>query len=263
METNNGVLRLIVVAGITLCTGGVAGAIDAWDKGIPDDDTAATATELVHGSDDVHDLQARKGVADEDWFRLSQQPFASYEIVVDGATAPVLPVVLERVTADGTVLQSSAAVGSGTGGTRSLRWENATANTVESELIRVRGDGCAGRCRNTATYRLRAYETTYAVPRFNNTGTQVTVLVVQNPQSHPVEGNVWFWNASGTQVGSLALAVASKAQLVLQTQTVVPDTSGSITISHDGRYGDLYGKSIALEPATGFSFDTMMVPRPR
>jgi len=37
---------------------------------------------------------------------------------------------------------------------------------------------------------------------------------------------------------------------------------GSITITTDGRYGQLTGKAIALEPATGFSFDSPMVPLP-
>ena len=42
---------------------------------------------------------------------------------------------------------------------------------------------------------------------------------------------------------------------------VVPGASGAITIANDGRYGDLTGKTVALEPATGFSFDSPMVPR--
>ena len=37
--------------------------------------------------------------------------------------------------------------------------------------------------------------------------------------------------------------------------------AGSITITHDGRYGDLGGKAIAVEPATGFSFDSPMTSR--
>jgi hypothetical protein len=34
---------------------------------------------------------------------------------------------------------------------------------------------------------------------------------------------------------------------------------GSITIAHDGPYGGLNVKSVALEPSTGFSFDTQGV----
>jgi hypothetical protein len=39
--------------------------------------------------------------------------------------------------------------------------------------------------------------------------------------------------------------------------------SGSITVTHDGGYGELAGKTVALEPSTGFSFDTPMLPRSR
>jgi hypothetical protein len=37
--------------------------------------------------------------------------------------------------------------------------------------------------------------------------------------------------------------------------------SGSITIAHDGPYGSLNIKAVALEPSTGFSFDTPGVYR--
>ena len=38
--------------------------------------------------------------------------------------------------------------------------------------------------------------------------------------------------------------------------------SGHIVVSHDGPHGGLNIKAIALEPATGFSFDTPGVTRP-
>jgi hypothetical protein len=51
--------------------------------------------------------------------------------------------------------------------------------------------------------------------------------------------------------------------LVLNTANSVNGVSGSMTVVHDGRYGDLSGKSVALEIATGFSFDSPMLPRAR
>ena len=36
-----------------------------------------------------------------------------------------------------------------------------------------------------------------------------------------------------------------------------------MTISHDGPYGALAGKTVALEPSTGFSFDAILESRPR
>jgi hypothetical protein len=35
-----------------------------------------------------------------------------------------------------------------------------------------------------------------------------------------------------------------------------------MTLSHDGPYGSLAGKAVAVEPATGFTFDTALAPRP-
>jgi len=43
----------------------------------------------------------------------------------------------------------------------------------------------------------------------------------------------------------------------------VASHGGTMTVSHDGRYGGLTGKTVALEPSTGFSFDSPMVPVPR
>ena len=36
-----------------------------------------------------------------------------------------------------------------------------------------------------------------------------------------------------------------------------------MTVTHDGGYGVLVGKAVSLEPGTGFTFDTLMLPRAR
>ena len=51
--------------------------------------------------------------------------------------------------------------------------------------------------------------------------------------------------------------------LVLNTATLAGGLSGSATVMHDGPYGGLVGKAVALEPATGFSFDSPLASRPR
>ena len=45
--------------------------------------------------------------------------------------------------------------------------------------------------------------------------------------------------------------------------TLVPGSAGTITVTHDGGYGVLAGKAVAIEPATGVSFDTPLTVRPR
>jgi hypothetical protein len=59
--------------------------------------------------------------------------------------------------------------------------------------------------------------------------------------------------------------LSPRSTLVLNTQTVpgAAGLAGTLTVANDGRYGDLTGKTVALEPSTGFSFDSPMVPRPR
>jgi uncharacterized repeat protein (TIGR01451 family) len=224
--------------------------------------------ELAHGTDAIYDLAAMPGpVVDEDVFRISQKPHSSYEIVIDATSGDIgngAGPILERIGADGaTVLQASSAVGAGP--CRSLRWRNTTAAAVQGETIRVRSAGCGTDCGPDDVYRIRAYETTYSVARFNNAGSQVTVLVLQNPTNYTISGDVYFQDTSGTLVAFEPFSLSPKQTLVLNT-AVVPGASGvggAVTIAHDGRYGDLAGKTVALEPATGFSFDSALEVRPK
>jgi len=131
--------------------------------------------------------------------------------------------------------------------------------------VRVRSLSCTTGCGADDTYRIRAYETTYAIPRFNNSATQGTVVVLQNRSSRAVAGHLNFWDASGALLLAQPFSLAPRGTLA-QNATILPallGRSGSITVSSDGGYGDLTGKAVALEPATGFSFDSPLVPRPR
>jgi uncharacterized repeat protein (TIGR01451 family) len=224
--------------------------------------------ELAHGTDAVHDLAAQPGpLADLDVFLIGQKPYSSYEVVVDATSGDIgtgAGPLVRRIGPDGTtVLQDSAAIG--TGSSRSLRWRNTTALDVDDQTIRVRSAGCGTDCGPDDVYRIRAYETTYSVPRFNNAGSQLTVLVLQNPASYPIAGDVYFRDTAGTMVAAQAFSLAAKQTLVLNTAAVpgAGGVGGAITIAHDGRYGDLSGKTVALEPATGFSFDSALEPRPK
>ncbi len=234
--------------------------------------TAATAIgrrdgELTHGTASLRDLGPTSGGDGEDTFRLVQAPFASYEVVVDGASGDIGtgdgPLV-QRVGADGTtVLQDSVPAGSGP--SRSLRWMNATSSPVESETVRVRSAGCSSDCGADDVYRIRAYETTLRVPRFNNAGTQVTVLVLQNPGGSPISGEAHFRLASGAIAAVHAFTLGPRETLVLNSSGLpgAAGVAGTIAVVHDGPYGGLTGKSVALEPATGFSFDSPAEVRPR
>jgi len=79
--------------------------------------------------------------------------------------------------------------------------------------------------------------------------------------SYTINGNVYFWDTTGALITSSPFSLTAKKLLVLNTATVAAGVSGAVTIAHDGRYGDLSGKTVALEPSTGFSFDSPMVAR--
>jgi len=238
---------------------------DVWDVQTIDDNGPGTHNELIHGADQLHDLGALP-VPDEDWYRLEQAPHSSYEIVVDAASGDIgigSGPHLQRIGPDGTtVLQDSGPVG--VGSSRSLRWENTSSSEVPDEYVRVRSASCTTDCGPADSYRIRTYETTYSVPRFNNSGSQVTVLALHNPASYTIMGNAYFWSPTGALLVTQAFALPARNALVLNTSTIaaLSGTSGSITVANDGQYGDLTGKTVALEPSTGFSFDTPLLARP-
>lgn len=246
---------------------------DNWDQaacappsvGCNDSCATCTTNELVHGSSQVHDLDdANSGLAtDEDWYFISLKPNTSYEVVVDGTTPFInqaTPVSLTLNQADGTVDTTDYAVSS-RGFSRSLRVGNSTTTVNDDRWVRVTAPDCGTLCLPIDEYHISMRETTYYVPRFNNSGTQVSVLILQNPRDASVSGNLYFWAPDGTLLNTTGVSINAKATSVVNTSTIVPGASGSVTLSHNSPYGTLSGKMVALEPGTGFTFDTLMVPR--
>jgi uncharacterized repeat protein (TIGR01451 family) len=265
---------------IDVTAGAFAGALNAASvTGAQSDPVAANnssyeatvfevglSKELAHGAEYRLDLGALPGpVAREELFRLERPARTSWEVVVDATSAdvsgPGQPISLQRLGPDlVSVLQDSAPVGAGH--SRSLRPPTLGYDSVD-ELVRVRSTGCTTDCGPEDVYRIRAWDTTCRVSRFNNSGTQITVLVLQNVSSDAITGTVWLWAASGALQGSQAFSLAGQQGLTLSTLPLAPATSGTITVSHTGSYGSLAGKAVSVEPATGFTFDTPLLPRPR
>ena len=200
-----------------------------------------------------------------DRYRIGQQPYSSYEVVVDAlAGNPAL--LLERVDATGSnVLQTGAAVTNTIDMSQSLRWANTTASLVDADRVRVGNSTCPGSCTTNDVYRIRAYETTLSIPRFNQSGTQVSVLILQNPTDYAISGRIYYWSAAGSllNAGGLPFNLNPKEALIQNSGGVpgVSGNAGTITVAHNGRYGDVTGKVVALEPGTGFSFDSPAVQR--
>jgi hypothetical protein len=260
--TTTAVLGL--TAAILIGSVGVARA-DVWDTGTTTDGAASTPNEVVTGSDQVHDLLG--GSPDQDWYRLRVKPYASYEILIESVSGkPTAGLTLARFDSDGMTALPTTGGPIGTGLVQSYRFEN-TATTATANYLKVSGN-CGGACSASDTYRIRFYDTSYAIARFNNSATQVTTLMIQNRSEFPITITGRFFSTSGgtplTLPNPWMPTIGAHGSIVVDTTgpaLQLSSKSGSVLItSSSGRYGDLTGKAVAVEPATGFSFDTFMEP---
>jgi hypothetical protein len=243
------------------------GTLTADGQIVDDDAPSLSSIELTHGSRVDADLASPAGpVAQDDYYRFAQPPFSSYEVVVDGVSGDLAPgLVVERVAEDNsTVRQLSVPVG--VGGAVAMRWVHSSGPAELRQTLRVRSAACSSGCGPDDVYRLRFYETTASIPRFNNAGSQVTVLILHNLTDLEQTYHLRFWDASGAPIGSdYLLGAVGHETAVLNTAALgfLAGRSGSITIAHEAGYGGLAGKAVSLEPATGFTSDSPLVYKPR
>ena len=257
----------IFVIGFLLVLAGNVRAIDVWDADGAGDSTAATTnnilTHIAHAQ--LHDLGNLPGPAsDQDWYRTFPRAYRSYEVDVFNVTDSArfdspsggVSNALTRRDASGNWLQDSVP-SDPSGKTRKVKWWN-TVNTEERILVT---NGYTDNSANTQ-YSIKLYDTTLSCPRFNNAGTQVSVLILQNVTTGSCDVNVKFFNEAGTLLANQTATIAGNATLVLPAASVpnVSGQKGSVQIGHEcgARF---MGKLVALEPATGFSFDTICETR--
>jgi hypothetical protein len=239
---------------------------DVWDNATASDDDIFTDNTLFHGSVQAHDLGTHVGpVKDEDWFLMAMRPFSSYEVIVDGQTGDLVLGAnqVERLAADAASVLQSGDISEEAGNVR-LKWRTGPLTEPVRNYLRVRNPGCGTLCDLTDTYRIRLYETTYTVPRFNNAGSQSTVLIVQNATSRACEVMSAYFRGDGSLLTTRVDVIGAQAAFVFPTATAVElaGQSGSIRLLHTCGYDGLSGKAVSIEPATGFTFDTAIVPRP-
>lgn len=225
---------------------------DEWDSATFGDASAGTRNTLAHGAEQVHDVAAVGTTPDEDWYRVTVRPMSSYEMVIDGQTGDMglQSDDFQRVAQTGAVLQNASE--HDLGFALRLRWsQDASADT---QLVRVRGAACGTGCTSSDRYRIRFRETTYTVPRFNNTATQSTVLFFQNLTARACNYTYYLITSAGviSVGGGLSPFLVNR----FDTSLAAPNQSGSIRITQSCGYGAFGGKAVAVEPATGFAFDT-------
>jgi hypothetical protein len=255
-----------------------AAAHDKWDlPGSTDcaDDESATCTELWHGARQTHDLEGLSSAPDQDWMVVETKAGRSYEVRVTGsnlalqAPACIACVTVDRVDGSGALLTAGQAPNgagpansSATANSQVVRWIAGPAD--QRDWIRVVGDLAFNLSANDQ-YDVELLDTTYFVPRWNQSGTQSTVFLIQNASQATVAGSVLFYDAGGALVHTQPISIARNGLQVFGAGSVpaLAGVSGSAAIVHTGGYGALSGKAVALEPATGFTFDTPFQAVPR
>jgi len=264
--------RLMLFLGVgamaaALSTPAASMAADRWEGNDNGPwQTGFTDNEITPGSVQEHDME---GAADEDWIILSQRPFSSYEVRVDGmgdgltyttGTGDLLAVDL--VESDGTVVATGYTMNP-VGVDRRVTFRNNAATTNDNQQMRISSPFCNPCTAVGSGYTIRLFDTTYNLPRFNNSGTQVTVLILQNSLNSSVDATAHFFNTSGTLLASQAVTIAAHGTAVVNTGGIagLAGQGGAIIVTSTGGYAGLSGKAVALEPSTGFTFDTMMAPR--
>lgn len=261
-------MRTATAAAALIATAALAGAAhaDLWDIAADPDDGTQTDNVLLHGSEQVHDLGVLfpSGLPDEDWYGVWSHAFSSYEAVVSGVTGDLGLTFQDLQRVDETGVQTLNTSGqSALGGVLRLEWTQGPAASPVPSYVRVRGAACGTSCSTWSSYRIRFYDTTYTVPRFNNSGSQATTLLVQNLTDRPCNLTYNFLSADGVLVTAVPAVLGIRALAVVPTATVVPNQSGAVRIAHTCGYGGLAGKAVSLESATGFAFDTPLVGRAR
>jgi hypothetical protein len=244
-------------------------AEDAWEDG-SGDDVWTTSNILRHAEPQRHDLQGLPTTPDQDWMKFVGKNRHSYEARVSGIAwdsgcgTPPCP-RFDRVSSAGAVLTAGTAsnedVDRGTSSVgRTVRW---IASLDATQYLRAIGDELVPM--STQPYDVVLYDTTLFVPRFNNSGSQSTVLILQNTTNITVTGSAFFHDAAGTLLATVPLSVPAHGVSVLATAGVpgLAGLSGSAQIAQLGGYEALTGKAVALEPATGFTFDTAIAAIPR
>lgn len=272
--------------GLLLAVFGIASAARATDKwdlsvtcfdhdnGTPFGGAPFTCNELVHGASQVHDLTATSPARDSDFMKVETRANRSYEVRVSGNSTVFegsVPCVncghVDRVDSAVNVLTAGFSPDSSFPYTDSsshvvVRWTGGATN--QRDFIRVTGTNY-GPPGADDTYQIEFFDSTYDIARWNNSGSQITVFVIRNASPFLVTGNVFFYNTAGSLLATQPLSIPVNGSQSVNTATIpaLIGFGGSAAIAHDGGYGALAAKAVALEPATGFSFDTTALPVPR
>src|SRR5688572_12370131 len=273
------VTRRALLAVALLAAALPAAAADKWDAAFSPlcgDDELETCNELWPGAPQTHDLEWTVADGhDVDNMVIETKAGRSYEARVVSTNVWLHStacsgncVGFTRRSATSELQTSVAPSGQGpvAGAATSLviRWMSGEAD--ERQWIRVFAGGFTGVQLTAADqYEIELLDTTYFAARWNQVGSQSSVFVVQNTGPAALDGAIRFHGPTGTLLHVQPFALPRNGVYVFGAGSVpaVAGQSGSAAVVHTGGYGALNGKVFSLEPATGFTFDTQLVPVPR
>jgi hypothetical protein len=248
---------------------------DQWDVGADNDNDSGSDNELVHGLDQVHDVEAQAAgtVEDVDWYHFNHGCNASFEILLDSLTGgvsngTVASPALDLIDSDGTTVLATSTPVTGLGVARRLIYPCEALFPVPemTHFVRISNPACGLSCTANARYRIRFYETTALLPRFNNANGQVTVLVLQNSTDVEQFATGMSFDSTGAILDDVVITLppsgVTTVNLAIVDGGVLNNKAGALKLLNTAPYGALAGKAVALEPATGFTFDTPLVYKP-
>jgi hypothetical protein len=252
--------RRVLVSTTLALLAGIAVAAHAEDRFEPD--AAGVAVLLAPWeAPQLRDLEAVGGVADADYFFVMGRPWRSYEARISAASKAITVALLERVDNNTLAVLQTASHYQGTLGSVAqfvfLRWMLDGNPPNPNGYIRVTGHSNATA---SAQYQIELKDTTLFCPRYNNTNGQSSVLIIQAAPEGAIACSYTavFFNESGTLTGTQSGTLNETNMSTIATSTVagLNNTKGSARIVHDCGYNNVFAKLVALEPATGYSFDT-------
>lgn len=270
----------VMLATSAFLASGPLWAFDLWE---PSDNTKSyfQSTQLVPGhAEQLHDLEAIGGVPDNDWFSILTREARSYEAIIHSFANNIEYVTLTRhvegvlgslQSADYLLSSQVSNFAYSRASALGMRWKvDSTPVPNRLEYLMV-GTKVGAPALNAGTrYIIRFRETTQFCPRFNNTGTQSSVLVIQGALEgvSSCDYTAHFFNESGATLatysgflGSDMTSVTPMKVLALPGVAGLSGQKGSAQIAHTCGYGSIKAKLVALEPTTGYSFDTLCTSR--
>jgi len=258
-------MKLAIAGIVCALAGSPAWSADRWEyRG---DDGPSTSNQLQPGIvQEGHDLEPKQNGPDADWYQVVTHRERSYEVRVFGGGVAwkfancQACATLDVMARDGSVATPGDNDQTYGPGGQSVRWIGGPGVVP----LRVT-PGTEGANSPLEKYDILLLDTTLFLPRFNNIGSQRTVLIVQNLRERAVSGQIFFRQNDGLAAPAYPFTIAPQASLVLDTGKLpqVGQSSGSASIAHTGGWGALAGKTVVLEPSTGFTFDTMLTTAPR